>query len=249
MASKDHKYYSFASVTSKALVPIYAESFGIDEEQVMPLGLPRSDLFFNEEKIRLKKQELYEEYPFLQGKKIILFAPTFRGGTRKSAHYPFEYLNFEKLYESLKDDYIFLIKVHFNTLNKINIPFKYKDFLYDFSFYRDINDLFLVSDIMITDYSSVCFEFALLDRPMLFFAPDVEEYISTRGFYYEFNKLVPGKIVKSTVDLCEAIHNQDFEYEKVQPFKDYFFEYQDGNAAKRIIKTFMIDHYNPEEIK
>ncbi|MFF4985527.1 CDP-glycerol glycerophosphotransferase family protein [Streptomyces sp. NPDC001046] len=237
--SKDHRYYDFASVTSDSLVPIYSESFDIEIDNVLPLGLPRSDLFYDTILIKETKERVFEEYPFLKGKKIILFAPTFRGGTRKSAHYPYEQLNFEDLYSKLSDEYILILKVHFNTLNKIHIPFKYKDFIFDMSDYRDINDLFLVSDLLITDYSSVCFEFSLLNKPMLFFAFDEEKYVLDRGFYFKYDEIVPGKITRDCDELITAILNEDFEIEKIKPFRDYYFKYQDGKSSKRVLDTVL----------
>ncbi|QFS15878.1 hypothetical protein BHS03_09515 (plasmid) [Leuconostoc gasicomitatum] len=238
--SRAHRYYNNVSVSSKMMVPIYAEAFDMEPEQVEPLGIARTDLFYDNELQNERIQQIKEEYDFMDsGKKVILFAPTFRGGTRKSAHYPFEYLDFQKLYEALHDDYVFLIKVHFNTLNKVTIPVQYADFLYDVSGYRDVNDLMLVSDIMITDYSSVAFEFALLNRPMLFFAFDLADYVSSRGFYFDYDSFVPGKIVTNTNMLTEAILKQDFDEYKISKFRDYFFTYQDGQASKRIVDRFV----------
>lgn len=237
---KFHRYYTNATVSSKAMIPIYADAFNVDADIIKPLGLARSDLFWNKELMEERVEGLKEKYEFLNtDKKIILFAPTFRGAGRKQAHYPYEYLNLQKIYESLKDDYIFLFKVHFNTLNKINIPVRYSDFFYDVSDYRDINDLMLLADIMISDYSSVTFEYSLLNKPMVFFVPDLEDYISTRGFYYHYDDLVPGKIVYTSSELVQAINNQDFEQEKIAKFKDQFFTYQDGKASKRIIDYFV----------
>ncbi|AEJ30767.1 CDP-glycerol glycerophosphotransferase family protein [Leuconostoc sp. C2] len=238
--SRAHRYYNNVSVSSKAMVPIYAEAFDLDAEQVEPLGIARTDLFYDVELQKDRINQINEEYDFLKsGKKVILFAPTFRGGTRKSAHYPFEYLDFQKLYEKLHEEYVFLIKVHFNTLNKVTIPVQYADFLYDVSAYRDVNDLMLVSDIMITDYSSVAFEFALLNRPMLFFAFDLADYVSSRGFYFDYDSFVPGKIVTTTKTLVDAILQEDFESYKISKFRDYFFTYQDGQASKRIVDRFV----------
>lgn len=235
-----HRYYTNATVSSEAMVPIYSEAFDVDSDIIKPLGLARSDLFWNDMLQYERINNLKQEYDFLNtGKKVILFAPTFRGAGRKQAHYPFEYLDLKAIYEAFKDDYIFLIKVHFNTLNKINIPVIYSDFFYDVSEYRDINDLMLLSDIMITDYSSVSFEFALLNKPMLFFVPDLQDYVSTRGFYYHYDELVPGKIVDNSQELIQAIENKDFEEEKIPKFKDHFFTYQDGKSSKRIIDYFI----------
>lgn len=235
-----HRYYTNAVVSSESMVPIYSEAFGIDSGLIKPLGLARSDLFWNDSLKSERIDNLKTEYEFLNtGKKVILFAPTFRGAGRKQAHYPFEYLDLKAIYEALKDEYIFLIKVHFNTLNKINIPVIYSDFFFDVSDYRDINDLMLLSDIMITDYSSVTFEFSLLNKPMLFFTPDLQDYVGTRGFYFHYDELVPGKIVDNSQKLIQAIETKDFEEEKIPKFKEYFFTYQDGNASKRIIDYFV----------
>lgn len=88
-----------------------------------------------------------------------------------------EVLNLERLYNELKDEYVFLFKIHPFVKNDFNIPYQYKEFFYNFSSYREINDLLFITDILITDYSSVCFEYALLNKPMIFFAYDVEEYV------------------------------------------------------------------------
>lgn len=238
--SRAHRYYDNVSVSSKSLVPIYAEAFDMDPEQIEPLGIARTDLFYDSELQKERIETINQEFDFMKsGKKVILFAPTFRGGTRKSAHYPFEYLDFKKLYETLHDEYIFLIKVHFNTLNKVTIPVQYADFLYDVSGYRDVNDLMLISDVMITDYSSVAFEFSLLNKPMLFFAFDLADYVSSRGFYFDYDSFVPGKIVTTTQMLVDAIKNKDFESYKIQKFRNYFFTYQDGKSSKRIIDRFI----------
>jgi len=171
---------------------------------------------------------------------VILFAPTFRGRGRKEAHYPMEYLNFEKLYKNLKDEYVFLFKLHFIILNKVTIPYQYSDFFYDFSEYREVNDLLLITDLLITDYSSICFEFSLLDKPMLFFAYDVEEYISKRGFYYEYQSFIPGNLVKTTNELVEKIVKKDFAEEKIKPFRDYFFDHLDGKASQRVVDQLIL---------
>ncbi|MBS4200642.1 CDP-glycerol glycerophosphotransferase family protein [Bacillus sp. FJAT-49732] len=238
--SKDHRNYTKAVVSTKNVATHYAESFDIEKDRIYPLGIPRTDIFFDEEYKEQKRQELYEKYPFLKDRKVILFAPTFRGRGRKEAHYPIEYLDFEKLYNNLKDEYVFLFKLHFIILNKVTIPYQYSDFFYDFTDYREVNDLLLIADILITDYSSICFEFSLLDKPMLFFAYDVEEYISKRGFYYEYQSFIPGNLVKTTNELVEKIVNKDFAEEKIKPFRDYFFDDLDGKASQRVVDLILL---------
>ncbi|GAF17459.1 polyribitolphosphotransferase [Bacillus sp. JCM 19046] len=246
--SINHRNYTKAVVSSKNVGRHYAEGFGIDEEEtIVPIGAPRTDVFFDDTYKNAKKEELYDEYPFLKGKKVILFAPTFRGNGQSSAHYPFDVLNFKELYDNLKDEYVFIFKIHPFVNNKVTIPYQYVDFFYDFSEYREVNDLLFVTDILVTDYSSVCFEFALLNKPMIFFAYDVEEYIRQRDFYFEYQSFIPGTLAKNTEDIITSIVNKDFETQKIKPFVDYFFDYQDGQASKRFVDQLILETVALEE--
>ncbi|EAG7099320.1 TPA: CDP-glycerol glycerophosphotransferase family protein, partial [Listeria monocytogenes] len=100
----------------------------------------------------------------------------------------------------------------------------------------EVNDILFITDILITDYSSVIFEFSTLQRKMLFYAFDLEDYVSTRDFYEEYEGFVPGKIVYDFEALIKALEMNDFEQEKVKPFLDKHFKYQDTNSAKRIVE-------------
>ncbi|GKU83433.1 CDP-glycerol glycerophosphotransferase family protein [Niallia sp. NCCP-28] len=240
--SKNHRNYTKAIVSSHNVAKHYAEGFGIDVDKVVPTGIPRTDVFFNKEYQENVRKNLYEEYPFLKGKKVIMFAPTFRGNGQQSAHYPMEVLNLEKLYHELKDEYVFLFKIHPFVKNEFSIPYQYSDFYYDFSSYREINDLLFITDILITDYSSVCFEYALLNKPMIFFAFDVEEYVRTRDFYYDYHSFIPGPLAKTTEQMLSIIQKEDFKMEKIEPFVDYFFEDLDGNSTERVVDQLIIDN-------
>ncbi|MCJ8007970.1 CDP-glycerol glycerophosphotransferase family protein [Lederbergia wuyishanensis] len=238
--SLNHRNYTKAIVSSKHVAKYYAEGFGIDEEKVVATGIPRTDIFFDETYKENIKKEIYAEFPFLKGKKVITFAPTFRGNGQQSAYYPMEVLNLDKLYHELKDEYIFLFKIHPFVKNDFNIPYQYKDFFYNFSTYREINDLLFVTDILITDYSSVCFEFALLNKPMLFFAYDVEEYVQKRDFYYDYSSFIPGPLVRSTNEIIQTIKEEDFNMNKIQPFKEYFFDHHDGKSSSRVVEDLIL---------
>lgn len=245
--SKNHRNYTKAIVSSKNVAKYYAEGFGIDEEKVVATGIPRTDIFFDEKYKEKVREQLYGEFPFLKNKKVITFAPTFRGNGQQSAHYPMEILNLDKLYRELKDDYVFLFKIHPFVKNDFNIPYQYKDFFYDFSSYREINDLLFVTDLLITDYSSVCFEYALLNKPMLFFAFDVEEYVQSRDFYYEYTSFIPGPLARSTDDIIEAIKKENYKMEKIPPFVDYFFDHHDGRSSERVVEQLILGLEDEEE--
>lgn len=247
--SKNHKNYTKVVVSSEGVRENYAEGFGVTVDKVYATGVPRSDIFFDEEYKAHVTNTLQDKYPFLKDKKVILFAPTFRGNGQASAHYPFEILNFKKLYEELHEEYVFLLKIHPFVKNKLTIPYEYADFFYDLSDYREINDLLLVTDILITDYSSVCFEFALLNKPMLFFAFDVEKYIEERDFYYDYFDFIPGRLVKTTNEIIRSIKEEQFESEKIKSFVNYFFDDTLGKASKNVVDELIIPSLNKEYVK
>ena len=110
--SLTHKNYTAAITSSEAIRKNYAEAFDMDIEKVHAVGIPRTDIFFNQEYINNTKEKIYNKYPMLKNKKVILFAPTFRGNGQNSAYYDFSVINFNKIKVSLKDEYVFIIKLH-----------------------------------------------------------------------------------------------------------------------------------------
>lgn len=235
--SKNHRNYTWAIVSSKNVAPFYAEGFGIDQKKVLPLGAPRTDMFFDESYKKSVVSRLENELPFIVGKKVILFAPTFRGNGQKTAYYNFDWINFESLYQDFYDKgYVFLFKIHPFVKEKVKIPEEYADFFYDVSSYREINDLLLISDVLVTDYSSVVFEYSLLRKKTIFFVPDLEEYTASRDFYVDYQEFVPGPIVRNTEELVsEIVKADDFDSESLNDFLDYYFDDLDGQASKRFV--------------
>lgn len=232
--NRNHRTYNYAIVSSSEIRRFYAEGFGIDEKNVKALGVPRTDDFFKEEYKKDIRAKLYEQYPVLKGKKVILFAPTFRGNGVGTAYYPYEKFKVKELLDVLGDEYVVIIKHHPFVREKHPIDNAVKDRVLDLSAESEINDLLFVTDLLITDYSSVIFEASLLNIPMLFYAFDLEEYIVTRDFYYPFKNFVPGKIVRSLEQIEDAVSNSDYELEKVEHFKHRFFDDLDGRSSERV---------------
>ncbi|MBR7060844.1 MAG: CDP-glycerol glycerophosphotransferase family protein, partial [Eubacterium sp.] len=230
----NHRMYDYAIVSSKEIEKHYAEGFGLSDECVVATGIPRTDIFMQEEYGQNVRKAFYEKHPELKDKKILLFAPTFRGNGQMSAFYPLEAFNPEKVYESLGEEYAIIIKLHPFCKERFEIDEKYKDFIIDLSEEDELNDLLFVTDLLVTDYSSVVFEASLLNIPMLFYAYDLYEYISSRDFYYDFEGFVPGKIVFSENELINSIKEKDFEEEKVDGFKNKFFDSLDGKSSQRV---------------
>ena len=122
----------------------------------------------------------------------------------------------------------------------VAIPEGNSDVLLDLSQEREINDLLFITDLLITDYSSVIYEASILDIPMLFYAFDLEEYIASRDFYEPYEDFVPGRIVRSFDELMAAMAAGDYQQEKVAPFCERNFEYRDGHATDRVIDWLIL---------
>lgn len=234
-----HQHYTKVITSSKNIINEYSEAFNIEKEKVLPLGVPRTDILLNEEYKEFIKDELENEYPITKGKKLILYAPTFRGNIQQRQSFKLE-LDPTTILNALGEDYIIILKLHpsvKNGLEGIKIPAGLKERIIEIESGKDINDLIIASDIVITDYSSVVFEAALLDKKILMYAYDKEEYLGERDFYYEYDEFVPGEIAKTNEEIIEVIKKEKFDIEKVKNFKERFFDHTDGQASKRFVET------------
>lgn len=243
-----HRQYKYGIAGSKNIAPFFSEVWGMNDEQVLPTGMPRMDEYLDETHKQQKIEELRKKYPAAVGKKVILFAPTYRGRNKKTAYYPYELLDFDRLYELCGDEYVLFFKAHPWTNNKLNIEKKYKDRFFDLKNYPNINDLFYIVDLLITDYSSNIFEYSLMRKPMLFFAFDKTEYSLTRGFHRDYDLSAPGKVCETFEELAEAIEKKDFEYEKVEQYIIHHFDYIDSGASDRVIDWILLGKM-PQQIR
>ena len=234
--SLSHRNYDAAICSSEDVRKNYAEAFGISIDKVYATGVPRTDIFFDEQYKINTKEYIYNKYPQLKGKKVIMFAPTFRGNGQKSAHYDFSWIDFEKLKEKLGPEYCFILKIHPFVKNIEEMPNE-DDFFINMTEEREINDLLFVTDILITDYSSVIFEASLLDIDTVFFVPDLEEYMASRDFYYPFEDYMFGKEARNTEELIDCIKEPAKDEKKIQKFKTKFCGACDGHSTKRVVDT------------
>ena len=236
-----HKQYTHVITGSEHLVDVFREVFGIEKEAFYPVGMPRLDGFLDENRISVFRKDFYERYPELEDKRIILFAPTYRGAEQKEAYYDYDRIDLTRIYEFCKgNNYVFLIKMHPFVKKLISIPEEYSDAVYEFSGYPNINDLYYITDILITDYSSNYFEYALMQRPVIFYTYDREIYELTRGVHRSIRENAPGKVCDTFDELMQALTDGDFEEEKIKKFvEDNFGEYQ-GNASDRVIDEILL---------
>lgn len=226
-----HSNYDAVLVSSKEVIPYYAEAFNMDAGKILPIGVPRTDIFFDmEEKYRIEKN-FFDKYPDLKNKKIILYAPTFRGRGQTTVSFDMT-LDFDMISKNLKEDEVMVLKMH--PFVKARIDSKWRNII-DLSDSMDINELMIMSDLLITDYSSVVFEFSLMDKPIIMYSPDREEYIKERDFYYEYEEFVPGPIVNNTKELIGKLNSDGWDTIKVSKFKEKFFDYRDGKSTERFV--------------
>ncbi len=232
----NHKNYTYVTVSSPEVVWAYEEAMSQQGENVVkPVGISRTDIFFDKEYLAGTKERLYKAFPHAKGKKVILYAPTFRGRVAK-AKTP-DILDLPLLYRELKDEYVIIFKHHPFPKKRPVIGDEYKDFAIDLTDDMPIEDLLSASDICISDYSSLVFEYSLFERPMIFLAHDLDEYFDWRGFYYDYKDFVPGPIYKTTEEIVSYIKDIDnrFDKKKVTDFRDKFMSACDGKATDRIM--------------
>lgn len=215
---------------------IYRSAFAYDGE-IIESGYPRNDILYNADDGRINQLKMDLKLPL--DKKIILYAPTWRDDDYyDTASVRFDLkLDLHRLKEEFGDEYVIILRLHYFIAD--NIDLKGLDgFVYDLSKHEDIAELYLVSDILITDYSSVFFDYANLKRPILFYTYDLDKYENVlRGFYIDINE-VPGPLLMTNDEVVEAIRNIDGfsrDYDiKYQKFYDRFCYLEDGNASKRV---------------
>ncbi|AVR00502.1 CDP-glycerol--glycerophosphate glycerophosphotransferase [Oceanobacillus iheyensis] len=219
---------------------IFKRAFEFDRE-ILETGYPRNDYLINSN-TPLRIHEIKKRMGLPLNKKIILYAPTWRDNQyHKKGEYKFDYeMDFEKMKDRLGDQYILLLRLHYLVRENISIEGA-EGFVYDCSLHEDIRELYLVSDLLVTDYSSVFFDYANLKKPIIFYVHDLEEYRDKlRGFYFDLELDAPGPLVKTTEELVNEITSTDTDGHKVRASEESFYmKYcylEDGNASRRVVE-------------
>lgn len=223
-------------VGSEAMEKIFAEAFSLSGDIFIRTGIPRTDLFFDEEKQQLIKQQLLNQNPDLHHKKTILYAPTYRDDQLE--HFEFK-LDLKLLQEKLSNSYVVILKLHPALKQSMDFEKEYPGFVYDYSYYPDVNELLLIADYLISDYSSIPYEYSLLNKPMIFYPYDLKEYTEKRGLWDDYNQLVPGPIVTNTEDIVSVIECHSFDLNKLQRFKETWNEFHHGNSSAQLVEYLL----------
>ena len=229
----------------------FVTAFNMDDQgksdAILEAGYPRNDDLVNH--TPEEAAEIRAKLGVPENRKVILYAPTWRDNQHD---YKLGYVydinaDFDALKAALSEEYVILFRAHYLVANQFNFD-RYSGFVYDVSGVDDINDLYLASDLLVTDYSSVFFDYANLNRPVVFYMYDLEQYRDeTRGFYLSLDEL-PGPIVRTESELVEAIRRAALSDpvgdEKYQAFRKKFTPLDDGRASDRVIDTVFGEQTN-----
>ncbi|MGX6970531.1 CDP-glycerol glycerophosphotransferase family protein [Vagococcus bubulae] len=243
---EESKRWDYLTSSSDYTTQHFNQAFGYTG-QMISKGFPRNDQLVNREQYKEKIGKLRASLGIKTDKKIILYAPTWRETDHKTADgYEFSIdFPYEEFLKTCGEEMVLLVRMHYLVAQTLDTSTWPKDKLIDVSLGYDMSDLLLMSDVLITDYSSCMFDFSLTNRPMLFFMPDSTQYEEDiRGFYQPIQSLLPGPVIKEQHKVIEQLQNLDtLDYEKeYQQFKQTFCNNETGTSAQvvaEIIKKEM----------
>lgn len=216
---------------------LYIRDFNVSEKAIIDSGLPRNDFLYNYNSGQV--DEIKRKLKLPLNKKIILYAPTWRDSSDNGISYSIKPpINFIYWQEKLSDDYIVLLRTHAYT-NKI-LGVNFNEFIIDFSSYPEINDLMIISDLLISDYSATIFDYSILEKPILCFGYDYDQYKKERGLYIDLENELPSGVIKTENELVNKVLNMNYlnECNKAKAFKEKYLEFG-GEATKLCIDALL----------
>ncbi|HET7027598.1 MAG TPA: CDP-glycerol glycerophosphotransferase family protein, partial [Candidatus Limnocylindrales bacterium] len=235
-----HSNYDVCLVSSSACIPFYAEAFRQPSDVfVADVGIPRTDVLVDPARAESVAGAVRRRYALPEAKRVILYAPTFRGDRIADARAGAD-LDLARLAAVLGEDHVVLLRLHPFVRARLAVPPALRAFVVDASDHPEINDLMLVSDVLVTDYSSAVFEFALLRRPIVLFAPDHAAYERERGFYVDYRSSMPGPVFETTAPLADYLRAGTFDLERVDRFARTWFDVADGRATARFVDRIVL---------
>lgn len=221
------KNYDYVISGSKAWVDIYARSFGVKQKQVVPLGVARTDILHDEKWRENVAEKLRRKHPILKGKYVIFYVPTFRGNIIDGLGY--EDLKLPRILKQLPKDTAIIYRMH--PLLQ-NISLSEEERIINVAD-EDLNELYCVADCMVTDYSSVVFDYAILGKKMVLYVPDAEKYERDLGLNVPLQD-IPAGICKDEEELIQELKRRDYSEQDIKQFRDKYAEYLDGRSTERI---------------
>lgn len=228
-----HKNYDYLIASGQSSIDYYKKSFKISEEKILNIGIPRIDYLIKEKYRESARESIYNKYPILLKKQNILYAPTFRKGLKIPYADIINEVDFEKYNLIIKQHH--LDKTEINDNRIINLSDE------------NIFDLLFVSNYLITDYSALMFEAAIIEIPMFFYTYDIENYEKRRGLTISLTKDLPGTHSDDAKKIIKAIEKNKFNIETIRNFRDKHIDNIDGNATKRIVDLLKLGENKNEK--
>lgn len=230
---------TYVVCSSEGVAPIYAGAFGVSEYKVLPLGSARSDYFAKNINVERLRADFDKRYPKCKGKKLALYAPTFRDhpadDERILSNFDIKAFN-----DRFGEDYALLIRLH----PQVHADTTQLDGATDVCNYEDTLELMRLCDLLITDYSSICMDFAIQDKPVYFYAFDLERYAKERAFYFDYESYVPGPVAKDFQTLLNLINSSVSETYRLRRYDFNFMNFgtPDGKATERIVDKIIYNN-------
>lgn len=235
-ARYNYKDVDYLCVSGAYDKKVYKSALNAQEKSFLEVGMPRNDRLFAA--TPKEKNALRHTLNIPEGKKVLLYVPTWRDSQDRGKSYALDVqADFTYWQEKLGKDYVLLFRAHSRTTKLMNLEFN--DFLRDYSEYPDLNDLLIVADVLITDYSSVVCDYAILEKPAICFGYDYEAYQEERGFYIDLDEVFPNGIYKDQNQVIEYLETMSYndECQKTRAIKQKFMEYSQGKATQLCVEA------------
>lgn len=231
--------FQYIPVGSRQMAEIFSEAFQVDMSHFLYTGVPQTDFYHDEALRSAGLEKLHERYPSINGKKVILYAPTYRKDELQRMAIEFD---IQLFLNSLDDDYVLLVRLHPSVHEAAKVPNHPRIILA--SDYPHINELLLASDILVSDYSSIPVEFSMLGKKMIFFTYDIEEYNRTQGIWHINDLFFPGPMVTTTEEVIKQILDPLIDHEKIKRFSAHWNTFSNGRSSKQLVTAI----YDPKDL-
>jgi len=227
------KNYDYAIANSDFYKGVYAQAFNLPEENVLVTGIPNNDKIFDDHFVQDTKVRLLEKYPVLANKKVITYAPTFRG--RISTYFKEAKIDLARVHQALGEDYVIIYKAHPLISGSAYENNPHVLFIEE----EPISSIFCVTDVLITDYSAIAVDWMVFDKPIIAYVPDFKSYSKKPGLTIDYLQEFPGAVTFNEGELIQALQATDstsYQKERALFFKKTY-NYCDGKATERVLKV------------
>ncbi|WP_338961166.1 CDP-glycerol glycerophosphotransferase family protein [Lactococcus garvieae] len=227
------KNYDYAIANSDFYKGVYAQAFNLPEENVLVTGIPNNDKIFDDHFVQDTKVRLLEKYPVLANKKVITYAPTFRG--RISTYFKEAKIDLARVHQALGEDYVIIYKAHPLISDSAYENNPHVLFIEE----EPISSIFCVTDVLITDYSAIVVDWMVFDKPIIAYVPDFKSYSKKPGLTIDYLQEFPGAVTFNEGELIQALQATDstsYQKERALFFKKTY-NYCDGKATERVLKV------------